>query len=349
MWTYILEKDFKGAYQKVVLPHLQDEKEMLNNSQLSFWTASVLENIGKKKEANELLGKIIKHNPISYYSILSAKRLSLNSPFLANDIYLKSFHGKGRALASALRVDPSWLKRIHIWGSLNSYHFIKKEIQEKSLVTNYDEHILAAAKVLSNNGDYLDSFRVVITGLNNGQLPFSTNVLEILYPTPYFHQIKEEISKDFDPVIALSLIRQESGFDRRARSRVGARGLMQLMPATARRFKRRLKTRHLYNPSTNISIGTQYFNKLLSRYDNNLVYSLAAYNAGEHRVDRWQNDFLNNDSILQDIENIPFRETRKYVKLIFRNIFFYKMLLKKDGTDKHKYNQIFDLHLGFNR
>ena len=222
-------------------------------------------------------------------------------------------------------------------------------MQEKSLVSNYDEYILAGAKVLSNNGDYLDSFRVVISALNSGRLPFSTEVLDILYPTPYFHQIKEEISSDFDPVIALSLIRQESGFNRRARSRVGARGLMQLMPATARRFKRRLKTRHLYNPSTNISIGTKYFNNLLSRYDNNLVYSLAAYNAGEHRVDRWQNDFLNNDSILQDIENIPFTETRKYVKLIFRNIFFYKMLLKKDGTDKHKYNQIFVFFLVFNR
>ncbi|MEE2671212.1 MAG: lytic transglycosylase domain-containing protein, partial [Bdellovibrionota bacterium] len=178
---------------------------------------------------------------------------------------------------------------------------------------------------------------------------FDKKVLEILFPTPYFHQIKKEIDKEFDPVIALSLIRQESGFNRRARSRVGARGLMQLMPATARRFKRRLKTSHLYNPSTNINIGTKYFNNLLNRYDNNLVYSLAAYNAGEHRVDRWQSDFLSNDSILKDIENIPFRETRKYVKLIFRNIFFYKMLLKEGGNDEHKYNQIFDLHLGFNR
>lgn len=349
LWTYILDKDYKGAYQKVIVPHLKDKKKILNDSQLSFWTAAVLEKTGKTDESRKLLEQIIKENPISYYSILSAKKLSLNSPLVANDLYLKSFRNDGRSIATALKVDPTWLKRIHIWGNLNSYYFIKQEIKEKSLMSNYDEHILASAKVLSENGDYLDSFRVIISGLNNGRLPFSREVLEVLYPTPYFHQIKQRTAKEFDPVIALSLIRQESGFDRRARSRVGARGLMQLMPATARRYHRRLKTSHLYNPSTNISIGTKYFNNLLSRYDNNLVYSLAAYNAGEHRVDRWQNDFLNNDSILQDIENIPFRETRKYVKLIFRNIFFYKMLLKKDGDDKHKYNQIFDLHLGFNR
>lgn len=349
MWTYILAKDYKGAYKRVIQPHLKDRKKMLKNSQLSFWTAAVMEKIGQKNEARKLLSSIIKENPISYYSILSAKKLSTNSPLVANDLYLKSFTNEGRTIASQLNVDPAWLKRIDIWGRLNSYFFIRQEIKEKSLTSNYDEHLLASAKVLSENGDYLDSFKVIISGLNSGRLPFSKEVLEILYPTPYFHQIKQKTAKEFDPVIALSLIRQESGFDRRARSRVGARGLMQLMPATARRYKRRLKTSHLYNPSTNISIGTKYFNNLLSRYDNNLVYSLAAYNAGEHRVDRWQNDFLNNDSILQDIENIPFRETRKYVKLIFRNIFFYKMLLKKDGDDKHKYNQIFDLHLGFNR
>ncbi len=349
LWTYILENDYKKAYNSMVADFLKDTNSLSNNSQLAFWSSSVLEKVGKRDEAMKLLELVIKKNPLSYYAILSAKKLSKHSALLANDIYTKTFNKPSRVVASENKIDTDWLKRIQIWGDLGSGYFIRQEILHKEGAKNYEDHVLTAAKLLSEKGDYLESFKVVISGLNNNSIGFDKKVLEILFPTPYFHQIKKEIDKEFDPVIALSLIRQESGFNRRARSRVGARGLMQLMPATARRFKRRLKTSHLYNPSTNINIGTKYFNNLLNRYDNNLVYSLAAYNAGEHRVDRWQSDFLSNDSILKDIENIPFRETRKYVKLIFRNIFFYKMLLKEGGNDEHKYNQIFDLHLGFNR
>jgi soluble lytic murein transglycosylase len=133
-----------------------------------------------------------------------------------------------------------------------------------------------------------------------------------------------------------------------ARSSAGARGLMQLMPNTAKQFKRKLKSRQLYNPSLNIKIGTKYFNTLLENYDNNLVYSLAAYNAGESRVNVWQQEYMTSDNILKNIENIPFLETRKYVKLIFRNIFFYKMILNKDLKDFSETNQIYDIKLGFN-
>ena len=85
----------------------------------------------------------------------------------------------------------------------------------------------------------------------------------------------------------------------------------------------------------------------MKRYDNNLVYSLAAYNAGERRVNEWQEEYLNSESILENIENIPFFETRKYVKLIFRNMFFYKMLTADSAEDSKKLNQIYDIHLGF--
>ena len=90
---------------------------------------------------------------------------------------------------------------------------------------------------------------------------------------------------------------------------------------------------------------------LLKRHDNNLVFSLASYNAGESRVNRWKEDLLTDDSILFNIERIPFRETRKYVKLIFRNIFFYKMLKESKAVklaDSKQHNQIFDVYLGFN-
>src|SRR5690606_28157815 len=144
-------------------------------------------------------------------------------------------------------------------------------------------------------------------------------------PKPFWESIVSN-KNNIDPILAISLIRQESGFNPEARSRVGATGLMQLMPNTAKRFNRRVTIKRLEDPFLNINIGTKYFSNLLKRYDTNVVHSLAAYNAGERRVDRWQDEYFTQDTALHNIEEIPFLETRKYVKLIFRNVFFYKFL-----------------------
>jgi soluble lytic murein transglycosylase len=124
---------------------------------------------------------------------------------------------------------------------------------------------------------------------------------------------------------------------------------MQIMPMTAKRIRRGARDKHLVTPQTNMEIGTAYFKGLMKRYDENLVYVLAAYNAGEGRVDRWKGSLFDADqSILRNIESIPFLETRNYVKLIFRNIFFYKLLQATNNyKDPIDHNVIFDVKLGF--
>jgi soluble lytic murein transglycosylase-like protein len=99
-----------------------------------------------------------------------------------------------------------------------------------------------------------------------------------------------------DSQLLRAMILVESGFDERAVSRRGARGLMQLMPATARRYG----ARDLFNPSQNIGAGARYLRDLLDRYDRDLELALAAYNAGEDAVDRYRG-------------MPPFEETRAYV------------------------------------
>jgi soluble lytic murein transglycosylase len=127
----------------------------------------------------------------------------------------------------------------------------------------------------------------------------------------------------------ISLVRQESSFNPKASSVVGATGLMQLMPATAKRFNRRVRVKHLVNPEINLTIGIRYFKQLLTRYDGNLIYALASYNAGENRIEKWKKDIFKTDDPLATIEAIPFEETRNYVKLIYRNYFFYRLLAQK--------------------
>ncbi|MCP4146528.1 MAG: lytic transglycosylase domain-containing protein [bacterium] len=137
---------------------------------------------------------------------------------------------------------------------------------------------------------------------------------------------------NLDKSLVLSLIRQESFFRPYIVSPAKANGLMQLLYSTAKGVARglgmRIKKYDLYNPKINISLGTRHLRTLLDRYNNKLHLVLAAYNAGEHRVDRWLRRFGHvPDDVF--IEMIPFSETRTYVKTILRNYYYYKFYYGK--------------------
>ncbi len=134
-----------------------------------------------------------------------------------------------------------------------------------------------------------------------------------------------------------SLIRQESQFDARARSPVGAQGLMQLMPATARETARKLGIAHeeswLYlRPSHNIKLGTAYIDQMLRRFDNSYPLAIAAYNAGPGRVDKWLKIYgdprKGEIDWIDWIELIPIYETRNYVQRVLESVYVYRLRLK---------------------
>ena len=126
-----------------------------------------------------------------------------------------------------------------------------------------------------------------------------------------------------------SLIKQESNFKRRAKSSTGAIGLMQLMPKTAEAEAKLIgiqyKKRKLYNAYDNLLLGSNLLNRLINKYNNNFVYVLYAYNAGEGNLSKYRKSIqnLNDLSILETIELIPIKETRLYIKHVFRNMFYY--------------------------
>jgi soluble lytic murein transglycosylase len=144
-----------------------------------------------------------------------------------------------------------------------------------------------------------------------------------------------------EPALTLAVIRQESGFDKAARSPVGALGLMQLMPATARNVARGLRIgygrgRLTADPGYNMRLGSSYLKTQLDKFDGDYVLALTAYNAGPHRVTRWlkeRGDPRAPDVDMIDwIERIPFAETRNYVQRVLETLHVYRLRLGSAET-----------------
>jgi soluble lytic murein transglycosylase len=151
------------------------------------------------------------------------------------------------------------------------------------------------------------------------------------YPTPFRDAVLKRAGEiSLDPAYVYGLIRQESRFIMDARSGVGASGLMQVMPATARWTARKLgmdsfKTDQLHDRDVNIAIGTGYLKLVLDDFGGSLPMAAAAYNAGPSRPRAWRNGPVMEGAAWA--ENVPFAETRDYVKKVLANTTFYAALL----------------------
>lgn len=156
--------------------------------------------------------------------------------------------------------------------------------------------------------------------------------LSLRYPLPFqstFQQYAADVS--IPPTWAYGVARSESLFMRDVRSHAGAIGLMQLMPATGRKVAKEIKLPYsgldtLTNPQSNIRLGTTYLSQMAQRFGGNRVLATAAYNAGPHRVEKWLPETGSVDARVW-IENIPFNETRGYVRRVLEaeTIFHWRM------------------------
>ncbi len=152
-----------------------------------------------------------------------------------------------------------------------------------------------------------------------------------LYPWPFEEIVLYHAGRNnIDPYLVAGLINNESRFRAAAKSERGAVGLMQLMPETADWVARemgvgRLGEGALLNPDTNVRLGCWYLSELLHEFEGNEVLALAAYNAGRGTVRQWMKEH-NWDASFQDVQEIPYQETRAYVKRVLADRGKYKNL-----------------------
>jgi len=190
---------------------------------------------------------------------------------------------------------------------------------------------LYVAVMMNRIGSTLPKFKILNDLFQDSPQTVSAATLKLHFPLAYFDLVRSKQSK-IDPLLILSLIRQESAFNKEARSIAGARGLMQVMPATARMVSK-VRTSRLYEPAINIDIGTKYFLSQLRQYDGDVEFTLAAYNAGTTRVDDWRKRYPTDNRLLF-LDLIPFRETREYVSAILRNYFWYVKLYSPQNSEQ---------------
>ena len=149
----------------------------------------------------------------------------------------------------------------------------------------------------------------------------------LVYPQNYFKQVHTYSQKyNNDDALIMALIRTESSFNSEAQSSAGAVGLMQLMPTTAHDVGKKLgidlNTNYLFNPEINIKLGNVYYSDLRKMYTNNDLYAVASYNGGYGAVNTWKDklEFLDMDEF---VEQIPYEETKNYVKKVFGSYWNY--------------------------
>jgi soluble lytic murein transglycosylase len=294
-----------------------------NAQQSTYWAGRAREEMGDSAGAASLYRSIRNSARDSYYALVASERLG--EPFWP----LPMSPSPADDPAAEARV-RGWMSGIDLLRAAGFQDEASAEADRVVAAAGSDRATLySLAEALAERGY---SQRAIRLGLRlQGSGPPDRRLLRILYPYPYRTLITEEArARGFDPFIASALIRQESMFEARITSHVGARGLMQIMPATGRGLAEevgidRWDPEVLYHPEINVHLGTRYLARHLENYDGSLPSVFSAYNAGSHRVE-WWSEFpeYGNDQLFT--ERIPFRETRDYVKILTRNHALYQGL-----------------------
>ncbi|MFC3022745.1 murein transglycosylase [Vibrio zhugei] len=302
----IRHADWKGVKAWISLLPKSSQKTL----RWQFWQARSDMLLGDqakaKKHLQTLLGKR------DFYSVAAAKLLNKPVTYPTSTLKYQSAAVKDHQ-ATLTRIDEL-IQRDKIAAAKSEWSWLLMRVPQKTKT-------MLAAYALKQHWYHLTVSATISAKL--------WDYIELRFPLAHqwwfeFYGEKNNI----EPFTLMSVARQESALDSEAHSPVGARGIMQIMPATARHTASKYQldysnAKQLYDVGKNIEIGSRYFESLMQRYDNNRILALAAYNAGPSRVTRWRDDTQQRLGPFAFIEAIPFKETRGYVQniLMFENYY----------------------------
>ena len=193
----------------------------------------------------------------------------------------------------------------------------------------------ARARMLYALGDFNAAYRIAAIlfrdEVSGAPTPANRQYMRIAYPDAHANLVESAAAEfSVSPLLVLAIMRQESAFDDRARSAAAANGLMQIIPTTADKIAQRLHDTDFEDAevtvkSVNVRYGTWYLGELMTKFNGNPVLAIASYNAGPAAVSRWV-DGKYKLSTDEFVEEIPFKETRGYVRRVLGNLAVYTAL-----------------------
>ncbi|NLK62224.1 MAG: transglycosylase SLT domain-containing protein [Fusobacteria bacterium] len=305
------------------------------NETTSFYAEEYIiksyEKMGNQKDMNNLLVSRIKNQPYSDKAAEYRYRLyeneknknylhwiihyNINSYYyeLASNITKESKKLPSFDIENKMSAYKDFFNKTNSLSKLNNSEFLKIEF-DYTIFPKEDAVFKAylRTKVLEENKKYYDA--TINSWRNNFSFSQYKELVMLLYPKYYREYIENSAKKyGVDPNFVYSIIKQESLFKEDTISKASAYGLMQIIIPTAQMFDKNITPHTLLEPEKNIDIGVQYLKFLLKKYNGNMKFAAAAYNAGPHNVDKW---IVNNDL---DVEKIPYTETKQYVKKVLTN------------------------------
>ncbi|HEX2080347.1 MAG TPA: lytic transglycosylase domain-containing protein, partial [Longimicrobium sp.] len=293
------------------------------------YRAGVLhERAGRDERARTMYAAAIAADPVSYYAIRAADRLGADplARALASDRGWPAAPGDAREAVAAL----ARLQVLHRAGLADEW---KAELDwQLRRLDRRQGALIALAEGLRDAGHPVEGIRLGRELLERRGGEWDERLLRVVFPFPFRDLLQDEADRaNVDPYLLAGVVRQESSFNPRARSWVGATGLSQIMPATGQwlapatgvsSFDPSLLT----VPEINLRMGARYLRDQLRRYGGKRDLALAAYNAGPSRADRWRRELGYGGDPDAFRERIPFAETRTYVKVVLRNSVVYRRL-----------------------
>lgn len=305
--TDILRRE---TWQQIKTQLLTIPQSQQTRLQWRYWYGRSLLETGDKEQGTKVLTDVAQER--HYYGFLAAGYLNLpiNLKHMPIDASIKEMNDV-LAYPAAKRAFELFYIGEYYSARREWHYWLKKLTKREKLV---------AAKVAYDKG-WFD--RGIFTLANVGYL----NDIDLRFPLAFEEDIsKQAKGKSIDPAWAFAIARRESSFMVDANSGVGASGLMQLMPATAKQLAgKKMSRKKLYVAKKNIQLGTKYLKQLLDKYRGNIILATAAYNAGPNRIKSW---LKKRPDLPADIwiETIPFKETREYVKSVmaYKKIYQHK-------------------------
>ena len=314
----ITAKDhFKNFYENVSYP--------ISLSRGAYWLGRAYEKIGEREQSNNWYREATKYLT-TYYGQLAFLKLNPNGKF---------------ELEKDMEIDPKY--RIQFFNKeLVKISYLLDELKKDKYTKHILRHLandniakgseVLAAELATSINRY--DFAIQVSKIASYQKRFHNKYNYPIISTPKYIN-KRKIPES---ALILSIIRQESEFDLKANSHAGAKGLMQLMPYTAKLVSKQAKlpyskSRLTTDPEYNINLGSHYIAGLILQYDGAYPFAVAAYNAGPNRVKYWKK--INKDpqkkqvDYVDWVELIKFRETRNYVQRVMENYNVYRYILEQ--------------------